>query len=96
MKIVKFILPAFFMILAMSSPVKAELKVPVVPMPWGFDVMIENDTNYEGFKEIEIAGRRDFFYIGSSDKDHVFRSVIVTGLKHRPIIKLIRRDKDNL
>ena len=94
MKTVKNLLAAFITVLSLSHPVKAALRVSTVEMPWGYDVIIENDTAFEGFQAIEINGRRDLFYVVSGTETP-FRCVILSNIKKRPTVRILTTKETN-
>lgn len=96
MKTVKYVLVALVIVLSMSYPVKAALVASVIKMPWGYDIMIENDTEFEGFQAIEINSQRDLYYVIPGTEKTVFRCVILTDIKERPVVKIIKRVKENI
>ncbi len=57
-------------------------------MSWGYDVIIENKSVFEGFKEVQINGSRNLFYIIGGSIDRIFRSVVISGLVEYPKINI--------
>lgn len=61
----------------------------VEKMSWGYDIVIENNTEFEGFKEFKINGSRDLFYVVGGSNDRIFKSVVISGLSEYPKIDVI-------